>query len=49
MKEIEDYHGIYQSNNSFRKKSLIDEKSSGWKYNEEQNIYIVPKYLPRNI
>lgn len=48
MREIENHHGIYQNNNSFRKKSLMVEKSNGWKYYEEQDSYIVPKYPPKN-
>ena len=37
MEEIENHHCLYQSNNGFRKKKTMNEKSSGWKYHVEQD------------
>lgn len=38
--------GNYQSSNWFGQESLMDDKSSGWKFYEKENIYIVPKCFP---
>lgn len=37
----------YHSNNWFRQESKMEAKTSQWKFDEEQSMYIISKYLPK--
>ena len=36
----------YHSNKLFRQDSKMDAKTNRWKFDEEQDAYIISKYLP---